>query len=197
MFVLSVLRDVVRHAPEHFGNDRNKSISDEINRKFANKVVFNVGLCIALFDITSIGDEFIFPSDGGSHIQVEFRYIVFRPFVGQVLTGKIRSSTQVGIHVSMDFFDDIFITPDHLKPGTLFNTSEQVWIWHFEGNEARIEKHQEIRFKVVENIFTDIMPHSELQKFRDQTNEATREAPYTIKGSIDDDGLGLTCWWSS
>lgn len=40
MFVLAVLKDVVRHAPENFGKDRNISICDEINRKFANKVCF-------------------------------------------------------------------------------------------------------------------------------------------------------------
>lgn len=149
--------------------------------------MFNVGLCIALFDLISVGDEYIFPSDGGSHIQVEFRLMVFRPFVGEVLTGKIRSCNQHGIMgsfislfsclacsfaVSLEFFEDVIIPLEHLKSGTGFNTREQVWIWHFDGNEARLDNHQvptawdspylrqEIRFRVVENIFMDITPHS-------------------------------------
>ena len=38
------------------------------NRFFStSKVVHNVGLCIALWDITKIEDSFIFPGDGASH----------------------------------------------------------------------------------------------------------------------------------
>ena len=31
------------------------------------QVVHNVGLCIVLHDITSIGDSYLFPGDGSSH----------------------------------------------------------------------------------------------------------------------------------
>ena len=61
-------------------------------------MVFNLGLCIALFDILDVGAEFIFPDDGGADIQVRFRYIVFRPFIGEILTGIVRSSSPQGIH---------------------------------------------------------------------------------------------------
>lgn len=43
----------------------------------------------------------------------EFRMIVFRPFVGEVLTGRIMAATHNGIRISLEFFDDIFI-PAHL-----------------------------------------------------------------------------------
>lgn len=42
-----------------------------------------------------------------------FRLIVFRPFKGEVLTGRISSSTPAGIKVRLDFFEDILI-PGHL-----------------------------------------------------------------------------------
>ena len=31
------------------------------------QVVLNVGLCIALHDLTYVGDSYIFPGDGASH----------------------------------------------------------------------------------------------------------------------------------
>jgi DNA-directed RNA polymerase III subunit RPC8 len=43
----------------------------------------------------------------------EFRMTVFRPFVGEVLTGRIMAATHNGIRISLEFFDDIFI-PAHL-----------------------------------------------------------------------------------
>ena len=42
-----------------------------------------------------------------------FRLIVFRPFKGEVLIGRISSSTPAGIKVRLDFFEDILI-PGHL-----------------------------------------------------------------------------------
>jgi len=43
----------------------------------------------------------------------EFRMTVFRPFVGEVLTGRIMAATHNGIRISLEFFDDISI-PSHL-----------------------------------------------------------------------------------
>jgi len=40
---------------------------------------------------------------------VTFRLIVFRPFKGEILTGRISSSTPAGIKVRLDFFEDILI----------------------------------------------------------------------------------------
>lgn len=35
--------------------------------------------------------------------------VVFRPFVGEVMVGKIKACTKEGVQVSMDFFDDVII----------------------------------------------------------------------------------------
>lgn len=62
------------------------------------QVVLNVGLCIALYDITSLEESYIFPGDGASHTRVSFRYVVFRPFIEEILMGKIRSCSAEGVH---------------------------------------------------------------------------------------------------
>lgn len=48
---------------------------------------------------------------------VEFRMVVFRPFKGEVMLGRIRSSTPAGINLRTDFFDDIFIPFEELPQG--------------------------------------------------------------------------------
>lgn len=124
MFVLAELKDTVRIPPVEFKQKLNDAITDELNRKLANKVKYynlfkfydiilliksklliyllkvylNVGLCIALHDITKIEESYIFPGDGASHTKVIFRYIVFRPFMEEILIGKIRSCSIDGVH---------------------------------------------------------------------------------------------------
>lgn len=58
----------------------------------------NVGLCIALKDIVKVGDSIILPGDGASHTEISFRYIVFRPRIGDIITGRIRSCSREGVH---------------------------------------------------------------------------------------------------
>lgn len=105
--------DTVRIPPWQFERKLNDSIAEELNKKLANKVVYNVGLCICLFDITKLEDAYVFPGDGASHTKVHFRYVVFHPFLDEILIGKIKGCSPEGVHVSLGFFDDILIPLSH------------------------------------------------------------------------------------
>ena len=59
----------------------------------ADKVVADLGLVVSLYDILHIGGGFIYPGEGAAHFQVKFRLIVFRPFVGEVVVGRLERST--------------------------------------------------------------------------------------------------------
>ncbi|KAG7281160.1 hypothetical protein CRUP_032863 [Coryphaenoides rupestris] len=96
MFVLVEMVDTVRIPPWNFQKKLNDAITEELNKKLANKVVYNVGLCICLYDITKLDDSYIFPGDGASHTKVNFRYVVFHPFLEEVLVGKIKYCSQEG-----------------------------------------------------------------------------------------------------
>ena len=61
------------------------------------QVLPNIGLCIALLDVVEIGDAFIYPGEGSSHVAVKFNMVVFRPFRGEILVGKVRSCSPSGV----------------------------------------------------------------------------------------------------
>ena len=89
MFILTKMRSVVRLEPSNFERALPDALSDALTEKLANKVLKDVGLVVALWDILSIGDSYLFPGDGASHTRVEFRILVFRPFMEEVLLGKV------------------------------------------------------------------------------------------------------------
>jgi DNA-directed RNA polymerase III subunit RPC8 len=97
MYNLAVLRDTVRILPQDFHRDSYQTIADALNRKYANRIVKDVGLCIALWDVLEKGDEFLFPQDGAAFLKVKFRIIVFRPFVGEVIVGKVVRMSRAGL----------------------------------------------------------------------------------------------------
>merc|ERR1712130_468854 len=107
MFELVTMEDNVKLEPHLFDKDMADATKQQLNRKLANRIFHKAGLCICLYDILKIGDSLILPGDGACRTFVKFRYIVFRPFLNEVIVGKVRSCTKDGLRISLDFFDDI------------------------------------------------------------------------------------------
>jgi DNA-directed RNA polymerase III subunit RPC8 len=153
MFNLVKVEDTVKIPPSEFHLPMHDAVVAAVNCKYANKVVLEVGLCIQLYDIVSIGDAYLHPGSAAQHVTVIFRMVVFRPFVGEILVGTIRSSSSVGLFISLDFFDDIVIPPDLMNTPTLFDEAEKVWAWKFNGTDFFMDEKERIRFRVTEVIF--------------------------------------------
>ncbi|XP_073838178.1 RNA polymerase III subunit H [Musca autumnalis] len=214
MFSLAELKDTIRIAPEQFNLKLVEAIRDEINRKLANKVLLNVGLCIALKDIVSLKDSIILPGDGASHTEVIFRYIVFRPAISNILTGKIRNCSHEGVHVTLGFFDDILIPPTALQHPSRFDETEQAWVWEYpleDGgkHDLFMDVGEPIKFRVSREIFEESSPigppSSESMKAGTSAATATTagqggsgtesKTPYRIIAAINESGLGVLSWW--
>ena len=89
-------------------------MTDALNRSMANTVVHNVGLFVSVFDLLRVGDSFLL-HDGCSHTPVTFRALVFRPFVEEVLVGRIKSCSKQVRHV---MFAEPFVTCSRLRTYT-------------------------------------------------------------------------------
>ncbi|MES1916151.1 MAG: hypothetical protein MHM6MM_007999, partial [Cercozoa sp. M6MM] len=73
MFVEMRMADRLRLNPQEFEMDNFRAeLCEKLQRKYINKVLPELGLCICLNGFDDIGD-------GAAHIKVEFRMVVFRP----------------------------------------------------------------------------------------------------------------------
>ena len=110
MFELARLKDTVHIAPTEFGKPLLKAVNNALSEKYPNKVLPGLGLCVTLHDILHIGEAHLYAnSNAAMHIPVEFRLVMFRPYVGEVLTGTLVSSDPKGMRVSLGFFDEIYV----------------------------------------------------------------------------------------
>jgi DNA-directed RNA polymerase III subunit RPC8 len=127
MFVLTKIRHSVRLHPMDWNRPLPEAVKDALNRTMANTVVHKIGLFVAVFDLLRIDESFILAGDGCSHTSVTFRAVVFRPFVEEVVVGRIKSCSKTeGVAVSLGFFDDIVIPPEALQHPYRFDENEQV-----------------------------------------------------------------------
>ncbi|THZ84238.1 hypothetical protein D6C84_04339, partial [Aureobasidium pullulans] len=192
------IADLIQISPQDFEKRSAQAIEDNINLKYADKVIHRVGLCVALYDILQTSEGLIGHGTGIVNVNVDFRMIVFRPFKGEILTGKILSSSDMGIRISMGFFDDIFVP----APGMLFEPAkhhltedgERVWVWETApDNLLYFDVNEVVKFRVEAETWTDLSP--EKQPAPGEEVEVYRRSPYEITASMQLSGLGPAFWW--
>ncbi|XBI84403.1 hypothetical protein VPH35_092723 [Triticum aestivum] len=120
------------------------AIKAELERLLLDKVIANLGLCVSVYDILSVEGGFIFPGEGCSTYKVSFRLLMFRPFIGEVLVGKISGYDEKGLQVSLDFFSDICI-PGHLMQFGTVRGEDGRWALKTEdGDELHLDIDDEV-----------------------------------------------------
>lgn len=202
MFQLVLLRDILVLHPHLLSEDTTTTLTNSLNRKYINKVIYNVGLAIALFDIIKIADPIIFPGQGDVNVSIEFRLIVFKPLIGEVLVGEVIKSSIEGIVVGIGFFKDILIPPECLPQESHYSEADKAWYWKYVGedgdHELFIDSKMPLRFRVTAEIFTDVVmqKNSVENSIDDANNDTTHDVqPYRLIGEISDSGLGILSWW--
>ncbi|XP_031258835.1 DNA-directed RNA polymerase III subunit RPC8-like isoform X1 [Pistacia vera] len=192
MFYLSKIEHTLRLPPHLLSRPLDEAIKLELENIFLDKVVANLGLCISVYDIFKIEGGFIFPGEGASTYTVEFRLVVFRPFVGEIIAAKLKESDANGLRLSLGFFDDIYI-PSHLLPSPSRSEPDPDkrydvrWIWEFGDTKYLIDGIDEIKFRVLSVKYPPIPI--------EQPEGSKPFAPMVVTGSIDYDGLGPVSWW--
>ncbi|WCJ22132.1 DNA-directed RNA polymerase III subunit RPC8 [Euphorbia peplus] len=190
MFYLSLLEHTLRVPPSLLSLPLQDAIKKELQHIFLDKVISNLGLCISVYDIRRIDGGFIFPGDGASTYTVEFRLVMFRPFVGEIIVAKLKESNKDGLRLSLGFFDDIYI-PAHrlLQPSEFLPAKDEyqgTWAWCYEGTQKYfIDGVDEIKFQV-DNIKYSPVPLEQPEK---------PFAPMVITGVLDAECLGPVSWW--
>ncbi|KAF7061178.1 hypothetical protein CFC21_067895 [Triticum aestivum] len=97
MFVLSQIEHNLPMPPHLLNRPLVDAIKAELERLFLDKVVANLGLCVSVYDILSVEGGFIFPGESCSTYKVFFRLLMFRPFLGEVIVGKISGYDEEGL----------------------------------------------------------------------------------------------------
>lgn len=192
MFYLSKIEHKFALPPHLLELPIREAIQSELERLFLDKVIQNLGLCISVYDITSIEGGSIFPGAGAPTYQVVFNLIMFRPFPGEIITAKVISLDADGLHLSLGFFEDIYIPTHHMPYPSHYVSKNKTrkWIWEYgeESEEFNIELYDdEIRFQV-QSVSYPTIPV-------EQTKESKPFAPMVVNGSLNNEGLGPVSWW--
>ncbi|CAG7847507.1 DNA-directed RNA polymerase III subunit rpc8 Short=RNA polymerase III subunit C8; AltName: Full=RNA polymerase III subunit C25 [Serendipita indica DSM 11827] len=212
MFILTEIRDTVALQPHTFGFEPTEVIARELNKKYANRILQDIGLVISVFDLTKCGEGKVRYGDGCLWYKVEFRLAVFRPFISEVLIGKVKSQDEDGIRVTLTFFDEVHIDKSQLPAPCAFDSSRQKFFWaaQMEPDTKRtelmdspfqerlyIELDAPIRFRVEGDEFYDDEPGPpKAAQGAKYDLTVSKRPPYRIFASIAGQGMGPLEWWA-
>eukprot|EP00388_Colpodella_angusta_P022179 GDKJ01056612.1.p1 GENE.GDKJ01056612.1~~GDKJ01056612.1.p1 ORF type:complete len:193 (+),score=33.16 GDKJ01056612.1:85-663(+) len=192
MFFIVRISDSIPLNPNDFCGDFVDRTIIFLKNKYVDKVLPNVGLVVALYDIVSLREAIVQRLDGKTLMKLTFRIVVFKPFEGEILSGRITSADAFGLSVSVGFFDDIRIPCTKLHAPTNFDEVEQAWCWRFNEYNMYYDIGDTVRFRVSCVNFPELKHDGP----KDIGLEEDQEAVMSIQGSMTEDGMGPPAWWS-
>ncbi|CAK9786386.1 hypothetical protein CC85DRAFT_284923 [Cutaneotrichosporon oleaginosum] len=213
MFNLIAIKDTVPVAPKAFGLDPALCIQDALNKKFANKLIPDRGLGLSVFDILTAEDGRVTWGNGQMYYKVSFRLMLFAPFVGEVIVGKVLSCTPSYIRITLGFFEDIYVPPSLLPPNSMYDENERRFFWYSGeqdldatalANTLKSERFyydpgEPIRFRVDTIEWHEHEPGPPVDRSQtteeDEEKDPKEKAGYVILANVSEQGLGLTNWW--
>ena len=93
MFILATVVDTIKIPPNMLSIPSMTAVHSEMDRRYPNKVLMDVGLVVCRYgDCLKIGDGVVVQGDGGAHHECLVKLVIFRPFVDEVCTGRIKKS---------------------------------------------------------------------------------------------------------
>jgi len=104
--------------------------------------------------------------------------VVMRPFRGEILYGRIKSSNHDGIVIDLEFTYEVWIPVKNLFENTSWDEGEQTFIWKpSPGSEFYFDKGETVLFRVESEDWFDQKPEIEEE---DDDGELKRLIPWKI-----------------
>jgi DNA-directed RNA polymerase III subunit RPC8 len=154
----TTIQDLIQIKPQDFAKPSAQAIKDVVNEKYSNKIVPGVGLCICMWDLLKTTEGLIGHGTGLVNVNIEFRMSVFRPFRGEIIYGRIKTSSPDGIIIDLDFTSEVFIPYQNLFENSSFSNAEGVWVWNSDGTELFLDKGEPVLFRVEQEEWIDQRP---------------------------------------
>ncbi len=126
MFYLASVEDYIRVEPRHFGLPTREAVEKQLKESYVNSISKDLGMVLCVVDVSDVGDGIIIPGDGATFYRSEFKVVVWKPVLHELVYGAIEEITNFGafinlgpvkgmIHISQTMEDYVTLS----KTGTL------------------------------------------------------------------------------
>lgn len=105
MFYEIEIKSHIRVPPNYFKMDSREAVLKQLNEQFENYISKDLGIVIAVSDITEIGDGIIIAGDGAAYYDTKFKLFTFKPELQEITLGRISETTDFGAFLNIGPLD--------------------------------------------------------------------------------------------
>lgn len=99
MYKVYTVSDIFKLPPEHFGDNLEEVAADVLRRKYEGLIDKQMGVLVAVFDVSDISDGIIYPGDPSTHHSAKFNILTFMPTIEEVVGGEVSELVEFGAFV--------------------------------------------------------------------------------------------------
>ncbi len=99
MYKIYTVSDVFKLPPEHFSDNLESVATDVLRRKYEGQIDKEIGVIVAIFDVSDISDGEIFAGDPSTHHNAKFKVLAFMPTVEEIVAGEVSELVEFGAFV--------------------------------------------------------------------------------------------------
>lgn len=129
MYYIHTITDTISIPPQHMGEEPKKVAEDILRKKYERVLDRDMGIIIAVFNISGMGSGFVVPGDPNVHMEVTFDALTFAVEVDEVVVGEVSELVDFGCFVRIGPIDGLVhlsqITTDFMsydKKGGFFSS---------------------------------------------------------------------------
>jgi len=101
MFYTIDISDYVRVEPRLFGLDTKTAIEEQLQTTYEDYHDEEIGEVIGVISVANIGEGVIIPGDGAAYYNADFKLIVWRPELQELVFGVISEITNFGAFINL------------------------------------------------------------------------------------------------
>jgi DNA-directed RNA polymerase subunit E' len=101
MFYIVEVEDYVRVEPKLFGLDTKTAVEEQLRKTYENYRDEEIGEAISVVSVGSVGEGVIIPGDGAAYYNSEFKLLVWKPEMNELVYGSISEITNFGAFINL------------------------------------------------------------------------------------------------
>jgi len=101
MFYIIDIGDYVRVEPRLFGLDTKTAVEEQLQKTYETYHDEEMGEVIGVVSVGSVGEGVIIPGDGAAYYNSEFRLLVWKPEMNELVYGTISEITNFGAFINL------------------------------------------------------------------------------------------------
>ena len=101
MFYIVEVEDYVRVEPKLFGMPTAEAVENQLRETYKEHYDKELGKAVAVIKVLSVGEGVIIPGDGATYYQSNFKLLVWKPELQELVYGIISEITNFGAFINM------------------------------------------------------------------------------------------------